>query len=145
MEYIASDESQLHYQKAQNTKLKESQIIPVNQGIALKKPLAPFVAQGDSQWLTILTHVVWNTMYAEQVGISQKDVEMATRPNGDANVPAILRHLAESNAELTESDYKAILGIQGERKNEALDPLLGIRSDYVLQIISQLGNYRGDF
>lgn len=137
---IASDESQLISQKAQNTKLKDAQIIPVNQGIAFE-PLAPFVAQGDSQWLTILTHVVWNTMYAEQVGISQKDVEMATRPNGDANIPAILRHLAESNAELTESDYKAILGIQGERKNEALDPLLGIRSDYVLQIISQLGNY----
>lgn len=137
---IASDESQLISQKAQNSKLKDAQIIPVNQGIAFE-PLAPFVAQGDSQWLNILTHVVWNTMYAEQVGISQNDVEMATRPNGDANIPAILRQLDESNAELTETDYKALLGIQGDRKNEALDPVLGIRSDYVLQIISQLGNY----
>jgi general L-amino acid transport system substrate-binding protein len=81
-----------------------------------KEPLAPVVRQGDDQWFTILRWVVYSLITAEELGITQANVD-------------------EKKASGT-PEMQFLLG-----KDEASSKGLGLKSDWAYQAIKQVGNY----
>ena len=81
-----------------------------------KSPLGPMVRQGDDQWLNIVKWVVNVTILAEEKKLTRANVE-GSRSSGD---PEVRRMLG---------------GTQGLSKQ------LGLRDDWALQVIRQVGSY----
>jgi general L-amino acid transport system substrate-binding protein len=81
-----------------------------------KEPLAPVVPNNDDQWLDIVTWVVNATIEAEERGVTQENVASLV---GSDNI--VLRRL---------------LGDESE-----LGTKLGLSDDFVVTIISTVGNY----
>ncbi len=84
--------------------------------IISKEPLGPVVRQGDDQWFTVVKWVLFAMINAEELGITQKNVDdMAKSTN-----PSIRRFVG------TEGNY-------GEQ--------LGLTKDWAVRIIKAVGNY----
>ncbi|MEQ1649247.1 MAG: amino acid ABC transporter substrate-binding protein, partial [Hyphomicrobiaceae bacterium] len=84
--------------------------------IISKEPLGPVVRQGDSQWFTVVKWVHFAMLNAEELGITQKNVgEMAASAN---------------------PDIKRLLGKEGE-----FGKGLGLDNDWVVRIVTNVGNY----
>lgn len=81
-----------------------------------KEPLAPFVAQNDSTWLDVVSWVVYATMNAEELGITQANVDSFS----DSENPTVRRFLG-------------LEGDTGER--------LGLSPDFAARVIRAQGNY----
>jgi general L-amino acid transport system substrate-binding protein len=81
-----------------------------------KEPLAPLVRQGDDQWFTVLRWVVYALITAEELGITQANVD-------------------EKKASGT-PEMQFLLG-----KDEAASKGLGVKADWAYQAIKQVGNY----
>jgi general L-amino acid transport system substrate-binding protein len=81
-----------------------------------KEPLAPVVRQGDDQWYTILRWVVYAMITAEELGVTQANVD-------------------EKKASGT-PEVKFLLG-----SDEAASKGLGLKGDWAYQVIKQVGNY----
>jgi general L-amino acid transport system substrate-binding protein len=81
-----------------------------------KEPLTPVVRQGDDQWFTILRWVVYALISAEELGITKANAE-------------------EKKASGT-PEMQFLLG-----KDEAASKGLGLKADWALQAIKQVGNY----
>jgi general L-amino acid transport system substrate-binding protein len=82
-----------------------------------KEPLGPVVPLGDDQWFNVVKWVVYATIAAEEEGITQANVadEAATSEN-----PVVRR----------------LLGAEGD-----LGTLLGLENDWVVGVITAVGNY----
>jgi general L-amino acid transport system substrate-binding protein len=82
-----------------------------------KEPLGPVVPLGDDQWFNIVKWAVYTTIAAEEEGITQANVadEAATSEN-----PVVRR----------------LLGAEGD-----LGTLLGLENDWVVDVITAVGNY----
>jgi general L-amino acid transport system substrate-binding protein len=81
-----------------------------------KEPLAPLTAHGDNNWNDIISWIVYATIQAEELGITSENIgEFA----GSAN-PEVARFLGET----------------GE-----LGSALGLENDFVVDVISSIGNY----
>ena len=108
-----TDSSALYAQRLKLTDPKAHIVLPE---IISKEPLAPAVRQGDDQWGDIVDWTHYGTVAAEELGITSKNVmQMKTSQN-----PAIRR----------------LLGLDG-----TFGANLGIRADWALQAIKQVGNY----
>ncbi|MFK7801520.1 MAG: transporter substrate-binding domain-containing protein [Anaerolineae bacterium] len=81
-----------------------------------KEPLGPLVRHGDDNWFDIIKWSVNCTIQAEELGITQANVDDML---GSDN-PAILN----------------TLGVEGD-----LGQAIGLNNDFCYQIISQMGNY----
>jgi general L-amino acid transport system substrate-binding protein len=82
-----------------------------------KEPLGPVVPLGDDQWFNVVKWTVYATIEAEELGITQANVaDMAATSEN----PVVLR----------------LLGGEGE-----LGALLGLENDWVVNVISAVGNY----
>lgn len=81
-----------------------------------KEPLAPVVPHGDDQWLDVVTWTVNATIEAEELGVTQANVNDML---GSDNI-AIQR----------------LLGVGASLGSE-----LGVSDDFVVKIISAVGNY----
>jgi general L-amino acid transport system substrate-binding protein len=88
-----------------------------------KEPLAPAVADGDSQWAQVVNWVILATIQAEEFGITSENVQDFTTSE-DARILAFLG-----------------LEVPGEDGAAVLDPGLGLPPDFAMQIVSQVGNY----
>ena len=88
-----------------------------------KEPLAPAVADGDSQWAQIVNWAVMAPVIAEELGIDSTNVDSFSETD---NI-SILRFLG---LEITDDDGSAVL-----------DPGLGLPTDFGYQVVSQVGNY----
>ena len=82
-----------------------------------KEPLSPAVRQGDSQWADIVRWSIFALINAEELGITQANVE-DMRDNSDN--PSVLR----------------MLGSEG-----SLNEGLGLEPDWAFNIIKSVGNY----
>jgi general L-amino acid transport system substrate-binding protein len=82
-----------------------------------KEPLGPVVPLGDDQWFNVVKWAVYATIAAEEEGITQANVadEAATSEN-----PVVRR----------------LLGAEGD-----LGTLLGLENDWVVGVITAVGNY----
>jgi general L-amino acid transport system substrate-binding protein len=88
-----------------------------------KEPLAPAVADGDTQWAQAVEWAVLATIQAEELGITSAnigDFQTSTDPN-------VQRFLG--------------LEVEGEDGAAVLDPGLGLPTDFAAQVVTQVGNY----
>jgi glycine betaine/proline transport system substrate-binding protein len=88
----------------------------LNQQIS-REPHSPIYAEGDEQWADIVDWVVHATIYAEELGVNQENIDSQL----DSDNPDIARLLGER-------------GAIGER--------LSVSNDFAYQIVRQVGNYK---
>lgn len=82
-----------------------------------KEPLGPLVRHGDDQWFDIVKWVTYGTMQAEELGITSANVEELAATSEDP----VVRNL---------------LGAEGD-----LGLGLGLDNDFMVKVISQVGNF----
>jgi general L-amino acid transport system substrate-binding protein len=82
-----------------------------------KEPLAPAVRQGDAQWFDIVKWTVYVLIGAEELGITQANVD-------------------DMRANATNPSVRRILGAEGN-----LHEGLGLSKDWAYNIIKEVGNY----
>jgi len=85
-----------------------------------KEPLAPAVADGDTEWAQAVNWAILATIAAEELGITSENVDTF---EGTDNIN-IQRFLG--------------LTVEGEA---VLDPGLGLPTDFAYQVVKQVGNY----
>jgi len=91
-----------------------------------KEPLAPAVVDGDSQWYDVVNWVTLGLVNAEELGINQGNVQdMASNPPN----PQVANLLGAP--------------IQDEETGQSapFDPGLGLDPDFMVNVISAVGNY----
>jgi general L-amino acid transport system substrate-binding protein len=82
-----------------------------------REPLGPVFIEGDEQWRDVVSWVVFATIYAEELRVSQANVADQVKRSDDPRV-------------------RRLLGVEGE-----LGKGLGLGNDFAYAVISQVGNY----
>jgi general L-amino acid transport system substrate-binding protein len=108
-----TDHSGLYSARIQLPKSKDHVILPE---IISKEPLGPFVRQGDDQWLTIVRWVHFALINAEELGITQANVDQM--------------------ASSTDPEIKRFLSKDGD-----LGKGLGLQDDFAAKVVKAVGNY----
>ncbi|MGK2950418.1 MAG: amino acid ABC transporter substrate-binding protein [Acidimicrobiales bacterium] len=85
-----------------------------------KEPLAPAVADGDTQWAQVVNWAVMATIQAEEYGLTSTNVDDELASTEDPGI-------------------RQFLGEAGE--DAVLDPGLGLPTDFAYQVVSQVGSY----
>lgn len=90
-----------------------------------KEPIALVLPENESAWADVVRWVTYATIQAEEFGITSQNIDQILAVNKDDNPnndsdPAIRR----------------FLGLQ-----EKLGAALGLRDDFIVQVIKQVGNY----
>ncbi len=111
---VTSDKSQLAGQRASLLSKPDDHVIMAD--TLSKEPLGPMVAQNDSQWRDVMTWVVYATFYAEELGITSKNVD-DMKKSDDPNI-------------------KRFLGVTG-----TLGKDMALTNDAFYQVIKLVGNY----
>jgi len=88
-----------------------------------KEPLAPAVADGDSEWAQAVNWAILATIQAEEFGITSENIADFE----STEEPAIQRFLG--------------LEVEGDDGAAVLDPGLGLPTNFAYQVVSQVGNY----
>jgi general L-amino acid transport system substrate-binding protein len=88
-----------------------------------KEPLAPAVADGDSEWAQAVEWAIFSTIQAEEFGIDSTNVE-GFDAGDDPNLQRFLG-----------------LEVASDEGAAVLDPGLGLAPDFAVQVVSQVGNY----
>ena len=112
-----TDQSGLYAQRLQLKAPDESVVLP---DIISKEPLGAAVKQGDSQWFTIAKWVHFAMLNAEELGVTQANVDEMK---------------ASANPEI-----RRLLGVDGDFGKD-----MGLNNDWAYQIIKQVGNYGESF
>ena len=90
--------------------------------IISKEPLGPAVRQGDDQWFDIVKWTLFAMVQAEELGITQANVE-----------------------EMKTSDNPEIKRILGQEAESKIGEMLGLDTEWVVNIIKGVGNYGESF
>ncbi len=114
---ISSDQSGLY---ADRTKLKKPEDHVILPEIISKEPLSPAVRQGDNRWSDIVRWTMFTLLEAEELKITSTNIEQQRT----STVPAVRR----------------LLGLEGD-----LGKNLGLKTDWALQVVKQVGNYQEVF
>jgi general L-amino acid transport system substrate-binding protein len=110
---VTSDRSQLVGRRSAFANPDEHVILDA---VMSKEPLGPVVASGDDQWADIVRWVVYATIEAEEQGITSEN--LAEFQGGE------------------NPNVQRLLGETGE-----LGSLLGLENDFVVDVITAVGNY----
>jgi len=111
----SSDVSKLTVLKLRTTEEKDKfRMLP---DIISKEPLGPAVRRGDEEWLTLVKWVLFALIEAEEQGASRMNARFQYYENADLSV-------------------QALLGTNG-----GAGKALGLRDDWVVQVIEAGGNY----
>jgi general L-amino acid transport system substrate-binding protein len=114
---LTTDRSMLYFTRVRLAKPDDHMILPER---ISDEPLAPAVRQGDEQWLSIVTWVHYAMVNAEQLEITQANVEAAKQSTN----PAIRR----------------LIGAEG-----AFGESLGLTNDWAYRIVKGVGSYAEAF
>ncbi len=93
-------------------------------GVFSKEPLAPAVADGDTEWAQAVNWAILATIQAEELGITSENVDTFL----SSTDPTVQRFLG-----------LPVVGSDGT--SAVLDPGLGLPTDFAYQVIKQVGNY----
>jgi general L-amino acid transport system substrate-binding protein len=115
---VTSDRSQL---VARRTSFENPDDHLILEEVMSKEPLGPVAPLGDEQWFNVVKWVVFATIEAEELGITQDNVVEMAETSEDPVVQRLLGVLPEG-AEPFESG-------------------LGLEDDWVVTMISAVGNY----
>jgi general L-amino acid transport system substrate-binding protein len=114
---LSTDQSGLY---ADRTKLKKPDDHVILPEVISKEPLGPVVRHGDNQWGDIVRRSLFAMLEAEELGVDSKNYEsMKTSQN---------------------PEVKRLLGMEAGSGKD-----LGLKDDWALQIIKQVGNYAESF
>jgi len=108
-----TDQSGLYSVRVQQTNPDDHVVLPE---VISKEPLGPSVRQGDFQWFTIVKWVHFALLNAEELGITQANVEQM--------------------AGSTNPDIRRFVGKDGD-----FGKSLGLDNDFAVKIVKALGNY----
>ncbi|WP_147163401.1 amino acid ABC transporter substrate-binding protein [Pararhodospirillum oryzae] len=111
---LTSDQSQLY---ALRLKLSDPASAVVLPEIISKEPLGPSVRQGDDQWFAIVRWSLFAMLNAEELGLSQANVDDKKTTSSDPNV-------------------RRLIGLDGDFGKQ-----LGLDNDWAYRIVKQVGNY----
>ena len=114
---VTSDRSQL---VARRTAFENPDEHVILDAVLSKEPLGPVAPLGDSEWFNVIKWVVFATIEAEELGIDSTNVEEQL----ESENPVVQR----------------LLGVTPEG-TDPFDSGLGLESDWVVNVISQVGNY----
>ncbi len=120
-----SDKSQLAGQRASLVKVPDNYVIL--EETMSKEPLTPMVSQNDSAWRDLMSWVVYATIYAEEMGITSKNVD-TFKTSEDINIKRLLGltdDLPKKMGLSNDAFYNAIkmVGNYGEIYDKSLTPL----------------------
>jgi general L-amino acid transport system substrate-binding protein len=115
---VTSDRSQLLAQRTALTNPDEHVIL---EEVMSKEPLGPVVPFGDDEWFNIVKWTVYATIQAEELGITSENV-------------------ADEAANATNPVVQRLLGVTPEGA-EPFESGLGLEPDWVVDVISAVGNY----
>ena len=111
---LTSDKSQLYAQRSKLANPNDYIVLPET---ISKEPLGPVVRKGDEDWFSIVRWTLFAMLNAEEAGITSKNV------------------VAEAKS-TKNPDVARLLGADGEYGKD-----LKLPKDWVVQIVSQVGNY----
>ncbi|KQQ60194.1 amino acid ABC transporter substrate-binding protein [Pseudomonas sp. Leaf127] len=111
---LTSDQSQLY---GQRLKLATPQHYSVLPEVISKEPLTPAVRRGDEEWFAIVRWTLNAMLNAEELGVTSRNV-------------------TDLKKNTTNPDVARLLGSEG-----ALGKDLNLPGDWVVQVVSQVGNY----
>jgi general L-amino acid transport system substrate-binding protein len=114
---FTADVSQLYAERLKLANPADHAVLPE---VISKEPLGPVVRQGDDQWFDIVKWVLFAMINAEELGITQKNVD-----------------------EMAKSDKPELRRVLGASDN--LGEQLGLTKDWVVRIIKAVGNYGESF
>jgi general L-amino acid transport system substrate-binding protein len=86
-----------------------------------KEPLAPATVNGDPLWSDAVRWTIYALMQAEELGITQANVEAK---------------VAEAKANPNLADLRRFLGVEGDFGKQ-----LGLSPDFVVKALKAVGNY----
>jgi general L-amino acid transport system substrate-binding protein len=109
----AGDLSSLYSTRVRQARPREHVLLPE---IISKEPLGPSVRQDDWQWFTIVRWVHFALLNAEELGVTQANVDEMTRS--------------------ADPDIRRLLGKEGE-----FGAGLGLDNDFAAQVTKAVGNY----
>jgi general L-amino acid transport system substrate-binding protein len=115
---VTSDRSQL---VAQRTGFENPDDHIILDDVLSKEPLGPVAPLGDDEWFNVVKWVVYATIQAEEFGIDSTNV-------------------TDTAASSTDPTVQRFLGVTPD----GADPFesgLGLEADWVVDVISQVGNY----
>jgi general L-amino acid transport system substrate-binding protein len=115
---VTSDRSQLVGRRTAFANPDEHLIL---EDVLSKEPLGPVAPLGDDQWFNVVKWVVFATIEAEELGITSENVTDLVETSED---PVVQR----------------LLGVTPEGA-EPFDSGLGLEPDWVVNVISAVGNY----
>ncbi|MEI8147221.1 MAG: amino acid ABC transporter substrate-binding protein, partial [Alphaproteobacteria bacterium] len=114
---FTTDASGLYAERVKLSKPDDHMVLPE---IISKEPLGPVVRHGDSQWADIVRWTHFAMITAEELGITKANVaQMVNSPN---------------------PEIKRTLGSEGN-----LGESLGLTKDWVVRIVTHVGNYGESF
>ena len=114
---FTADVSQLYSMRLKLANTTDHIVLPE---VVSKEPLGPVVRHGDDQWLDIVKWVLFATLNAEELNVTQKNLdEQLKSPN---------------------PDIKRMLGTEGNFGEQ-----LGLTRDWVVRIVRHVGNYGESF
>jgi general L-amino acid transport system substrate-binding protein len=90
-----------------------------------KEPLAPGVLDGDPEWFDVVNMVVNGMILAEELGVSQDDVQQETDSPSDPFIGALL----------------GVPVAEGEEVGLGFDPGLGVEPTFMQNVLGAVGNY----
>jgi general L-amino acid transport system substrate-binding protein len=111
---LTTDVSQLAAARSTLSNPNDHIILPE---VVSKEPLGPAVRQGDSQWRDIVAWTLYATIRAEELGVTQ------------ANVDSL-------RANSRDPETRRLLGVEG-----GMGPMMGLTDDWAYRIIKHMGNY----
>ncbi|WP_411868170.1 amino acid ABC transporter substrate-binding protein [Vulcanococcus limneticus] len=115
---VTSDRSQLAGKRTNFPDPAAHTLLPE---VLSKEPLAPATVNADPAWSDAVRWTVYALMQAEELGITQ------------ANIDA---KLAEAKAKTNLADLRRFLGVEGEFGKQ-----LGLAPDFVVKAVKAVGNY----
>ena len=113
---FTADGSSLDSVRVQQARPKDHAVLPE---VVSKEPLGPSVRQGDSQWFTVVKWVHFTLLNAEELGVTQVDVD--------------------ENVRSPDPYVRRLLGVEGDSGKR-----LGLEHDFRCErFIKAVGNYGG--
>lgn len=112
-----TDASGLYAERLKLNNMEDHMVLPE---LISKEPLGPVVRQGDDQWADIARWSLYAMISAEELGLTQKNVK--------------------SFLETENPEIRRFLGVES-----SFGESLGLKNDWALNIVSQVGNYGESF
>lgn len=114
---VTSDVSQLLSHRFRQDDPEQYMILPQ---VISKEPLGPVMSESDPQFADIVTWVVFGLIQAEEYGISSENIEeILSDPDMDVDIMRFL----------------------GQTEDSQVGQFLGLENDFMVDVISQVGNY----